>query len=76
MKTCIAAFSPYQTKNIVKLLEKIRHNSKGIISREAFLDSDGKYSQENVFHWNDQFQRQFFLTNEITIFRNLKTENL
>ena len=54
----------------------IRHNSKGNISREAFQDSDGKYSHENFFHWNAQFQEQFFLTNEITIFRNLKTESL
>ena len=39
---------------------KIRHNSKGIISREAFQDSDGKYSHENFIHWNDEFQEQFF----------------
>ena len=52
------------------------HNSKGIISRETFRDSDGKYSHENFIHWNAQFQKQFFLTNEITIFRNLKTESL
>ena len=38
----------------------IRHNSKGIISREAFRESDGNYSQENFIHWNDQFQQQFF----------------
>ena len=54
----------------------ICHNSKGIISREAFRDSDGKYSHENFIHGNAQFQKQFFLTNEITIFRNLKTESL
>ena len=54
----------------------IRHNSKRIIHREAFRDSDGKYSQENYFHWNDQFQQKFFLTNKITVFRNLKTKNL
>ena len=53
-----------------------RHNSKGIISREAFRDSDEKYSHENFIHWNAQFQKQFFLTNEITIFRNLKVESL
>ena len=51
----------------------IRHNSKRIISREAFRDSDGKYSHENFIHWNAQFQKQFFLKNEITIFRKLKT---
>ena len=33
----------------------IRHHSKGIISREAFRDSDGKYSHENFIYWNDQF---------------------
>ena len=54
----------------------IRHNRKGIISREAFRDSDEKHSHENFIHWNAQFPKQFFLTNEITIFRNLKTESL
>ena len=58
-----------------QIARKIRHKSKGIISREAFRDSDGKYSYENFFHWNDQFQ-QFFLTNEIIIFRKLRTESL
>ena len=54
----------------------IRHNSNGIISREAFRDLDEKYSPENFIHWNAQFQKHFFLTNEIRIFRNLKTESL
>ena len=54
----------------------ILHNSKRIIHREAFRDSDGKYSIENYIHWNDQFQQQFFLTNEITVFPNLKTKSL
>ena len=54
----------------------IRHISKRIFRREAFRDSDGKYSHENFIHWNAQFQKQFFLTSEITIFRNLKTESL
>ena len=51
----------------------IRHNRKKIISREAFRDSDGKYSLENFIHWNAQFQKHFFLSNEITIFRYFKT---
>ena len=59
-----------------QIARTIRHNSKGIISWEAFRDSDGKYSHEIFIHWNAQFQKQFFLTNEITNFRNLKTENL
>ena len=60
-----------------QIARKIRHNSKRIISREAFRDSDGKYSHENFINWNAQFQKHFFcLTNEITIFRNLKTECL
>ena len=59
-----------------QIARTIRHNSEGIISREAFRDSDGNYSHENFIHWNAQFQRQFFLTSEITIFRNLKTESL
>ena len=59
-----------------QIARTIRHNSKGIISREAFQNSDGKYSHENFIHWNAQFQKQFFLTNEITVFRNLKTKNL
>ena len=59
-----------------QIAQTIRHNSKGIISRELFRDWDGKYSHENFIHWNAQFQKQFFLTNEITIFRNLKTESL
>ena len=59
-----------------QIARTIRHNSKEIISREAFRDSDGKYSHENFIHWNAQFQKRFFLTNEITILRNLKTESL
>ena len=59
-----------------QIAQTIRHNSKGKIKREAFQDSYGKYSHENFIHWNYQFQQQFFLTNEITIFRNLRTENL
>ena len=54
----------------------IRYNSERIFSREAFQDSDGKYSQENFIHWNDQFLQQFFQSNEITIFRSLSTERL
>ena len=30
-----------------QIARTIRHNSKGIISREAFRDSDGNYSHEN-----------------------------
>ena len=60
-----------------QIARTIPHNSKRIISREAFQDSNGKHSHKNFFHWNDQFQQQFFLTDEITtIFRNLRTENL
>ena len=59
-----------------QIAQKIRTNSKGKISREAFQGSDGKYSHKKFFHWNDQIQQQFFLTNEITIFRNLRTESL
>ena len=59
-----------------QIARTIRHNSKGIIRREALLDLDGKYSHENFIHWNDHFQQQFFLTNEATIFRKLKTESL
>ena len=40
-----------------QIAQTICHNSKGIISQEAFRDSDGKYSQENFIHWNDQFQQ-------------------
>ena len=32
-----------------QIARTFRHNSKGIISREAFRDSDGKYSHENFF---------------------------
>ena len=59
-----------------QIARTIRHNSKGIISRDAFRDSDGKYNHENFIHWNDQFQQEIFLTNEITVFLNLKTEGL
>ena len=57
-----------------QIAQIIRRNSKGIISREAFQDPYGKYSHEIYIHWNDQFQQQFFLTNEIIAFRNLRTE--
>ena len=50
-----------------QIARTIRHNSKGIISRETFRDSDEKYSHENFILWNARFQKQFFLTNEITI---------
>ena len=43
-----------------KIAQTVRHNSNGIISREAFRDSEGKYSHENFIHWNDHFQQQFF----------------
>ena len=43
-----------------QIARTICHNSKGIISREAFQDSDGKYSHENFIHRNAQFQKQFF----------------
>ena len=59
-----------------KIAQTIRHNRKGIISREAFRDPDGKYSHENVIHWNNQFQHQFFRTKEITNFHNLRTKSL
>ena len=36
-----------------QIARTIRHNIKGNISREAFRDSDGKYSHENFIHWND-----------------------
>ena len=54
----------------------MRHNSKGIISREAFQDSDGKYSNENFIHWNDQLQQEFFLTNEKQYFSEFKKRKL
>ena len=59
-----------------QIARTIRHNSKGITSRDAFQDSDGKYSHANFIHWNHQFQQQFFLTKEITNFWNLRTESL
>ena len=59
-----------------QIVRTIRHNSKRIVSREAFRDSDGNKSHENFFHWNNQFQQKFFVRNEITIFRNLRTESL
>ena len=59
-----------------QIAQTICHNSKGKIRREAFQDSDGKYSHENFIHWNYQFQQQFFLTNEITFFRKLRTQSL
>ena len=37
----------------------ISYNSKGIINRDAFRDSHGKYSHENFIHRNDQFQQHF-----------------
>ena len=55
-----------------QIARTIRHNSKGIISREAFRDLDGKYNHDNFVPWNNQFQQQIFLAKEITIFRNLK----
>ena len=59
----------------------IRHNSKRILNREAFQDSNGKYSNEFFVRWNDQFQKQFFLLNKIIFFPNflyicLKTEDI
>ena len=76
MNACIAAF--FSTSDVKQrpIAQTIRHNSKGKIRREALQDSDGKYSHENFIHWNYQFQQQFFLTNEITVFRNLRTESL
>ena len=68
-------FSASEVKQI-QIARTIRHNSRGIISLEAFRDSDGKYSHENFYHWNDQFQQEIFLTNEITVFCNSKTESL
>ena len=59
-----------------QIARKIRDNSKGIISQEAFRDSDGKYSHEDFIYWNDQFQQEVFLAKEITNFRNLKLESL
>ena len=38
----------------------VRIHNKGIISREAFRDKDGKYSHEDIIYWNDQFKQQFF----------------
>ena len=59
-----------------QIARTIRHYSKGSISREAFRDSDEKYSHEISFHWNDQFQHELFLINKITIFWNLETGGL
>ena len=59
-----------------QIARTICHNSKGIISREVFQVSNGKNSHENFIHWNDQFQKQFFLTNEIKFFRNIRTESI
>ena len=60
MKTYIAAFSPHQTKNRVKLLEQfaivVMEAFRDSISREEFRDSDGKNSHD-FFYWNDQFQQ-------------------
>ena len=36
------------------------HNSKGIISREAFRDSDGNYSHENLFIGTLSSENNFF----------------
>ena len=58
------------------IARKIRHNSKGIISREAFRDSDEKYNHDNFVHWKNQFQQEIFLAKEIKTFCNLKTESL
>ena len=59
-----------------QIARTIRHNSKGIISQEAFRDSDGKNSHEDIIYWNDQFQHEIFLEKkEITISWNLKTES-
>ena len=68
----------FSTSDLKKsqITRTIRHNSEGIISREAFRDSDGKYNHDNFVHWNKQIQQEIFLAKEITIFRNLKTENL
>ena len=41
-----------------------RHNSKGIISLEAFQDPTGKYRHKKFFHWNKQLQQYLYLTNE------------
>ena len=41
--------SLFSTSDIkqIQIARTIRHKSKGIISREALQDSDGKYSHEN-----------------------------
>ena len=51
-----------------QIARTIRHNSKGIISREAFRDSVGKYNHDNFVHWNNQFQQKIILAKKITIF--------
>ena len=69
---------PFSTSDIKQsqIARAICHNNKGIISREASRDSDGKYNHENFIYWNNQFQQEIFLANEITIFLKLKTESL
>ena len=54
--------SLFSTSNLKKsqIIRTIGHNSKGIISREAFRDSDGKYNHDNFVHWNNQFQQEIF----------------
>ena len=69
--------SPFSTSDAEQsqIARTIRHNSIGIISREAFQNSDGKYSYESFIHRKERFQQKFLLTNEITIFRNLSSES-
>ena len=64
IKIYLVAF--FLTSDLKKsqIAKTIRHNSKRIISREAFRDSDGKYNHDNFVHWNNQFQREIFLAKE------------
>ena len=52
----------FSTSDLKKsqIARTICQNSKGIISREAYRDSDRKYNHDNFVHWNNQFQQEFF----------------
>ena len=76
MKTCIAFFFSTSDIKQSQIVRAIRHNGKRIVSREAFRVLDGKHSHGNFIHWNDQFQPETFLANEITFFWKLKTKKL
>ena len=54
--------SLFSTSDLKKsqIVRKIRHNSEGIISREAFRDSDGKYSHDYLYIGTTSFNNKFF----------------